>query len=117
MDEVGRLKRELRDLILANDEKRRNFEIMQFRLNIGLSREHKLEKEIGRIASRGCAALRKTSWSNGYNVIYQCLLRENMYAGGSFREHFCSICRLRKKKDFAIRVLAIRLRQRDSHGK
>lgn len=116
MGEKERKQRELKDLILANREKRRNLEILKSQLELGFARERTLSREIGKISSRGCPALKRRR-RGSYAALYSCLLRDNLFSQNQFRELYCSICRLRKRRDFAVRVIAIKIEQKDFYAK
>jgi len=109
MDRLAKLKRELRDQKQETEDLRTQKTVIIDMLLESSRRELELERKVGQLASRGCPALRK-EYQYVDDIVYSCLLRKDTQMGHSFTQHFCSICRLRKRKDFEVRIMALKLK-------
>jgi hypothetical protein len=111
MDRLGKMKRELRDQKQETEDLRTQ-KIVITEMLLNSSRiELELERKVGQLASRGCPALKK-EYRYIYGITYSCLLRKDIHMGHSFRQHFCSICKLRKQKNFEVKVMALKLKRK-----
>ena len=111
MDRLGKMKRELRDQKQETEDLRTQKIVITEMLLKSSKRELELERKVGQLASRGCPALRK-EYQYVDDIVYSCLLRKDIHMGHSFRQHFCSICRNRKRKDFEVKVMALKLERK-----
>jgi len=116
MDRLGKMKRELRDQKQETEDLRTQ-KIVITEMLLNSSRiELELERKVGQLASRGCPALKKEEHRYLDGIIYSCLLRKDTQMGHSFRQHFCSICRLRKQKNFEVKVMALKLERKSRYA-